>query len=180
MHAVSHAVSGFVQAVDAFMAANKVLVLGNSAPQWQQARDNAAKRLKMPLEVNDEQHGQFLLIDSFPNHQSLRFHLAIIFDNPAAPADHGQVVCRLDFHHEAIHSNGFGQSVPELVRGPHWHSWELNRHTIKRIDRHFDLHLAEEFTQARQFDAALRWYCKERNIQLGAHQIELPLPGDLF
>lgn len=163
----------FVKAVDAFVAAPKTLVLGNTAPQWQPARDVYATRLKLPLEIEGEQRGQHLLIDAFPDHRPRVFCIGLLF------AEH--MVCRLDFDPPRVHSNGWHTALPSVVHGPHWHSWELNRPTVKNVGKFLELPYASEFTEAREFDAVLRWYCTERNIlEIGAHGIEFPPPEKLL
>ncbi|HET7329402.1 hypothetical protein, partial [Dyella sp.] len=119
----SQAAIDFVRAVDTFMAAQKFLVLGGVAPTWQSARDVDAQRLKLPLEVNGEQSGQYLLLDAFPEHHTLKFCIGIIF------LDH--VVDRLDYDLEASHANDFSAPLPNLVHGPHWHAWGLNKSSVK-------------------------------------------------
>jgi hypothetical protein len=166
----------FVGAVDAFMAAPKELVIGSAGLSWHRARDEGAKRLKLPLEVGGEQLGQYLLIDAFPEYHSLKFCLGIVF------MEH--VVCRLDFDPDATHGNAVDDwsPLPKLIRGPHWHSWELNRDTFKQsgTSNYLKLPLASAYEKAKRFDAALRWYCAERHIPLGDHGIELPPPDRLL
>ncbi|MBS0566093.1 MAG: hypothetical protein JSS59_01605 [Proteobacteria bacterium] len=155
----------FVAAVDAFMLAQKTLAGVDAPLTWQRARDDDARRVKIPIQVDGEQHDQYLLIDAFPEHESLKFCVAIMFSE--------YVVCRLDFDLEVVHGNNHSHELPLLVVGPHWHSWELNRTTIE-LGHRFHLPNALEFHEARQFDATLRWYCAQRHIALGAHKIELP------
>ena len=91
-----------------------------------------------------------------------------------------RIVDRLDFDLNDVHANGFGKRVPEVVYGPHWHAWELNRQVISGKDEHWRLPLAQAYSESRKFDASLRWYCAERNITLGAHGIEIPPPEKLL
>jgi hypothetical protein len=161
----------FIAAVDAFMLAQKTLAGVDTPLTWQRARDDDARRDKIPIQVNGEQHDQFLMIDSFPEHDSLKFCVGIMFSD--------YVVCRLDFDLDDVHGNNHAPELPLLVIGPHWHSWELNRNTIT-LGHLFHLSNALEFHDARQFDATLRWYCAQRNIVLGAHAIELPLAERLL
>ncbi len=164
--------SDFIVAVDAFMAAPKGL-LGIQSPVWQPSRDAYAVRLKLPIEIGGELSGQHLVIDACPNHDPRRFHIGIQF------AD--RVVCRLDYDPRATHSNDWAPTMEPFVRGPHWHSWELNRQEFKALGvQPKKLKLAVAFTQAREFDACLRWYCNARNIVLGAHSITYPERGLLL
>jgi hypothetical protein len=106
---------------------------------------------------------------AYPNHPTLMFRIGIKF------LDH--MVCRLDFELDGAHANNFSSwddGLPGLVKGPHWHSWEINRRLIKSIGSAFELHNATPFSISRQFDASLRWYCGERQIEIGRHEIELP------
>src|SRR5690348_16517069 len=161
-----------IQGIDEFIAANKDLVMGQGAPTWQAGRDDGSKRLKIPIELNGELSGHYMHIEAYPEHQTLKFCLGLIVNE--------RMVDRLDFDLEGGHTNGFGAAVPNVVDGPHWHSWELNRHTIKRKDHFWELPYAAAFETAVRFDASLRWYCAERHIVLGAHDIELPAPERLL
>ena len=164
----------FRSAVDAFVAARKTIVFGNASPEWREARDVYGYRLKLPVEIAGEQHpGQFLVIDAYPDRKPHEFFVMLLF------ADH--TVCRLDFEPTAVHPNPMNSPVPSVVHGPHWHSWSLNRDHVKIVSgKHFDLPVAAPISGPRNFDDALRFYCQENNIELGAHPIEFPYPGQLF
>lgn len=163
-----------LQAVDAYVAAHKTLVFGNAPLVWQDARDTYARRLKLPIEIGGEQYpGQYLLIDAFPDKKPQEFIVMLLFN------DH--TICRLDFEPTAVHGNPMNAPVPSVVQGPHWHSWALNRPHVKIVSgKHFDLPVAISITGPRNFDDALRFYCQGNNIELGAHPIEFPHPGQLF
>jgi hypothetical protein len=97
----------------------------------------------------------------------MMFRIGIQFDE--------KMVCRLDYELDATHGNDLGSGMAELmIQGPHWHAWELNRHSVSSVLHHDRLRNAVRYTAARRFDAALRWYCGERHISLGHHGIELP------
>lgn len=167
--------SQFVQAVDAFVASPKTLVLGNAAPEWERARDTYGVRLKLALEISGEQHpGQHFLIDAYPDRRPSEFVLTLLF------GDHA--VCRVDYEPTATHTNTNSPCVlPYVVKGPHWHSWELNRLSVKVASgRHFPLHFADALIRPRNFGDMLRFYCHQRNIALGAHPIEFPHPEMLI
>lgn len=154
------------QAVDAFMAAPKTLH-GTRAPEWSRARDSYAVRLKLPIELAGELSGQHLLIEAFPDRNPILFTIGLLFNE--------RCVCRVDYDTAATHSNNWAPGLPPFVQGPHWHSWELNRDELrKRPSQYLRLPYAIEFTQARAFDACLRWYCDTRNITLGPHGIDYP------
>lgn len=164
----------FLAEVDAFMAAPKIL-LGADRPSWQPGRQHNELVIKLPLEVAGEQEaGNFLYVASEPNSPSLTFRIGILFRD--------RMMCRLDFE-EGIHPNTWGcpiEVLPPFVEGPHWHAWEINRHLVKSLVLYEKLRNARPFATIKRFDAALRWYCGERKIQLGAHGIELPTRTRLF
>lgn len=162
----------FVKAADAVVAADKTLVFGNVGPKWERSRDEYATRLKLPIEIDGEQFGHHLLIDAFPEHNPRKFCIGLLF------ADH--MIDRLDFDPLATHSNGWHSALQNVIKGPHWHSWELNRPTVKTVGRFLELPFADEFKDAREFDATLRWYCTKRRVALGAHGAEFPAPGRLI
>lgn len=86
-----------------------------------------------------------------------------------------RIVCRLDYDPGATHDNKWRNGLAPQISGPHWHSWEVNREDFRKIGSQLPrLPYAIEFTQARAFDACLRWYCSERNVLLGAHNIDFP------
>lgn len=161
----------FIRAVDAFMAAPKSLV-GAKTPQWVQARDDYKYCLKLPIEENDELSGQKLLIQADPTKDDLVFSIGILFLE--------RCVCRVDFDKGDHHFNHWHSSLPPVAKGSHWHSWELNKNQFRKIGHFKKLHYASEFREAKQFDATLRWYCQERNIELGAHGIFFPEKGGLL
>jgi hypothetical protein len=161
-----HGVLELIQAVDAFLEAPKNLATGMGQLQWGAARDECAKRLKLPLEIEGEQHGHHLVIDAFPNSSSLKFCLAIQFGE--------HVVDRIDYELTVRHANQINSGLPQMVKGPHWHKWSYNRNTFKRKDNFLKLPNASAFETPRQFDATLRMFCADNNIAIGNHGIELP------
>lgn len=162
--------SPFQQAADKLIADQKLLV-GVDDPEWQPGRDPGSQRLKLPLQVNGEQIGAQLEIKAFPARNQPWFCVGVLFGE--------MCIDRLDVQ-QTDHANPAGFGLRRLVNGPHWHSWELNRHQFSNAKNFKTLHLASEFTETRQFDAALRWYCKQRNIVLGLHGIAMPHPVDLL
>jgi hypothetical protein len=159
-------------AIDAFMAAEKRIVGAHSLPTWAAGYNAHERQMKYPLEVGGEQHGAQLMVVGFPREPNLKFRLGILF-----PA----MICRLDYTDES-HTNtltgALSRSVPFMVHGPHYHSWPLNR-------RHFHgvtvppklLDAAPYNGSGRTFDAVLRWFCADTNIQAlpPDHRIELPI-----
>ena len=164
------ALTEFLTAVDAFMPPRKVLIGADGPHAWQPGRDEGELCLKLPLEIGGEQRGQYLWIRAYPEHPTLKFCIGILFGRP--------IVCRLDFNLEAVHGNNFappGLGLPSLVKGPHWHSWEINRPLFVSVSSYTKLKCAVPLDAGiRKFDPALRWYCGKRNIELNQHQIALP------
>jgi hypothetical protein len=162
-------IADFVAAVDVFMATPKQLVGTDTRPVWQIGRQADQRKLVLPVEIEGEQRGQFLLLQAYPQHPTMKFSIGTMF------AD--LVVCRLDYCLEDTHANNFAtalEKLPPIVVGPHWHSWEANRGLITSLTKPLKLHNALPFTFAKQFDAIFRWYCATRNIKLDKHAISLP------
>ena len=159
----------FIAAADACIAASKVPA-GIDGPKWQPGRDPDELRVKLPLEINGELSGSYLLIMAYPDHHDLKFRFCVEVG--------GKVIDRLDFESDETHANtaGFGN----LIHGPHWHAWKDNRHLSTAVTKYDKLPIAVEFIEARKFDASLRWYCKQVNIVLNQHGIEFPAPQRLL
>lgn len=166
-------VAAFARAVDAFIEAPKVAIVGNSPPTWQWPRNQTFQRIKLPIEIDGEMAGSHLFVDAYRPAPAEKFSVGIMFMDE-------HVVDRLDYWLEDGHTNGlhpYNAALPIEIQGPHWHSWELNKKTFKQIGNWLKFPYASPFDAARQFDAILRWYCAERQIAIGAHQISLPDPG---
>lgn len=162
-------VADFVAAVDSFVPLQKTLVGAEMEPDWKRGRELNERKLLLPIEVDGEQRGQSLMVLAYPNNPTLMFKVGIQFL--------GHVVCRLDFEFEAVHANNFqsvGDGLPRLVVGPHWHKWVINKGYILSSGLPFKLRNAVPFDNHPRFDAALRAFCAEWNIELGHHAIELP------
>ena len=162
----------FIVEVDKYLATPKRIVGATSSPLWQEGREIGGDSLeiKLPIEVNGEQHEtQKFIVSAFPNADELIFSIGITFQ---------WSVCRLDYDLDRPHSNAgypISPGIPVIVMGNHYHPWSENRGLIKDISRPFELHVAVPLdVHIRQFDAALRWFCQQNNIELTDHQIELP------
>jgi hypothetical protein len=159
----------FLRTIDAFMAAEKHLVGAEAPMVWQPGGNAYEMVIKLPIEVGGEFMGANLQVTGYPRERALKYRLGIIFP----PA-----ICRLDYVTDETHSNTRAvatDGIPGLVRGPHYHSWPLNRRFVQRINKTSRLCNAEEFNGPRTFDAGLRWFCGETRIILPPrHQIELP------
>ncbi len=163
------ALADYLAAVDAFMVADKILVGADSPLDWQANRNLEGLCVKLPLEVGGEQLGQFLDVQVYNNNPTLRFHLSVIME---------QAICRLDFDLHDAHANNYALSfddIPGIVHGPHFHPWEINRRFVKSSTKPFYLSNAEPFTESRQFDSSLRWFCGRTRIALPpGHTIHHP------
>jgi hypothetical protein len=158
-------------AVDAFMAAPKRIVSADLPGEWLQGYRPNERQMKYPLEVGGELLGPQLVVVGFPRERQLKFRVGILF-----PA----MICRLDYTDET-HANSLGGitdlGLPPDVVGPHYHSWLLNRRFFHGTTVPLRLHNATPYPGAgRSFDAILRWYCADTNIEpLPAnHAIGLP------
>jgi hypothetical protein len=113
------------------------------------------------------------MVVSFPRERNLKFRLGILF-----PA----MICRLDYTDET-HTNSLSgvllHAVPRTVTGPHYHSWPLNRRFFRGVTVAQKLHDAVPYNEpGRTFDAILRWFCADTNIESlpPGHLIALPAP----
>ena len=108
-------------------------------------------------------------MQAYNNDPSLRFHISVIVE---------QAVCRLDFELYEAHANSMAlafDDIPALVKGPHFHPWEMNRRFVTSQTKPFRLRNAEPFTESRQFDSSLRWFCGRTRITLPpGHTIQFP------
>ena len=163
-------------AVDAFMAAPKRIVGYQSPPPWGEGWHPDERVMRFPLEVGGEQGGSQLMVVGFPHQRDLKFRLGILFPG---------MVCRLDYTGET-HANTvdgvLSGVVPATVTGPHYHSWQLNRRFFKGVTKPPKLPDAVPYPGGgRSFDAVLRWFCTDTNIESlpPGHRIELP-PSELL
>jgi hypothetical protein len=95
------------------------------------------------------------------------------------------MICRLDYTDET-HSNSISgfllRAVPHVVTRPHYHSSPLNRRFFRGITAPQTLHDAVPYNEpGRTFDAILRWFCADTNIESlpPGHLISLPAPDFL-
>jgi len=164
-------IADLVAAIDAFMAAHKRIGGADMPPTWAPGFSPNEVQMKYPLEVAGELRGAQLMVVGFPRERALKFRLGILF-----PA----MICRLDFTDETHGNSATGvvaRSVPATVTGPHYHSWPLNRRFFRGVLRPPELHDAVPYTEpGRSFDAVLRWFCDDTNIEQlpPDHRIALP------
>ena len=165
-------IADLVEAVDAFLAAPKRVIGHDSAPQWGPGFSLHERVMKYPLEIAGELRGSQLMIVGFPRELALKFRVGILFPG---------MICRLDFTDET-HINSLSGvesgAVPREVIGPHYHSWPLNRRFFRGVTKPPELHDALPYNEpGRTFDAVLRWFCADTNIESlpPGHSISLPV-----
>jgi hypothetical protein len=157
-------------AVDRFLSTEKRAVGVEQPIAWVPGFNDHEMVIYVPLEIDGEQTGSKLMIVGFPLAESLKFRIGVLF--PGA-------VCRLDFTDET-HSNSLAigvDGIPGIVRGPHYHSWALNRRFCRGTNLPTKLHNADIFNLGpRTFDSILRWFCSDVGIAglPTTHRIELP------
>jgi hypothetical protein len=163
-------------AVDAFLHTTKRLVGADTPIPWADGRNEHEVVIHLPLEVNGEQSGAQLMIVGFPRSKELKFRAGVLM--PGA-------ICRLDYtdetHPNGLDAGAFG--LPPIVRGPHYHSWRVNRTFCRGSGLPAKLHHAVPFDgSGRSFDALLRWFCADTGIESlpTNHRIELPRPDRLL
>lgn len=159
----------FIKEVGEFLVTNKSLAGIGVPQQWQPSRRPTELCVKIPIEAHDAQSGQSLVIEFTPASQGLEFSISIVC---------GVGICRLDFDETGGHTNTIGHldGLPPVVNGSHFHRWEHNSRFVESYNKLPELKTAEEIPATiHTFDAALRWFCDETQIQLPHnHHIELP------
>lgn len=163
-------VADFAFAMDIFMKADKMVIGTDQSYEWRDGYSRHEKVVGFPLELGGEQKGAQLEVVGFPNASFLKFRISLCFN---------AAICRLDYTDE-YHPNSLkvlDDGLPAAVKGPHYHSWRINRRFFKGVSTAPKLHNAEPFVNpARTFDAILRWFCADTKI-CGLppnHLIELP------
>ena len=165
-----------VAAITAYMAARKRVQGFDSAPTWRHGFSVHEAVMKYPLEVGGELTGQLWVV-GFPRANTLKFRLQRVLDAP---------LCRLDYTNETHPNSIDGYTnglVPMFVTGPHYHSWPINPRFFRGATRPPKLHDALPYMEpGKTFDAVLRWFCTDTNIESlpGSHLIGLPEPGTLL
>jgi hypothetical protein len=165
-------ISDFVDAIDAFWATPKRVVGYDSPPQWGLGFSVHERVMKYPLEIAGELRGSQLMVVGFPREPGLKFRVGILFPG---------MICRLDYTGET-HVNSLSGieagTVPPDVTGPHYHSWPLNKRFFKGVTKPPELLDAVPYDEpGRTFDAILRWFCTDTNIESlpPDHRIALPI-----
>lgn len=158
-------------ACDAFLAAPKRIAGVDRAGHWVPGRLKNELEMRYPLEVAGELGGAQLMVIGFPRERGLKFRLGIL-----CPA----MICRIDFTDET-HGNslfGIADGLPPAVQGPHYHSWPINRRFFRGVTKAPELHDAVPFEGRghRSFDAVLRWFCADTNIEPPPNDHAIALP----
>jgi hypothetical protein len=162
-----------VQAIDAFLAADKTLV-GDG--DWVCDPNEDQCRLKYTIAVDGVPSGSTLVIIDFPLQEPRGF--TITLNLPPC-------IWRLDFDHPPKgHTNDVpeGHECPRLIRGAHFHPWRLNSRF------HMGKHPPDELPLAlplkpsiKSFKSSLDWFCAETRITFAKNQMPgLPPRGRLI
>jgi hypothetical protein len=115
--------------IDRMMAAPKIAGGVDLPPIWRDGWPGQEPAASFPLEIEGELRGlegMRLLVVGLPDAPGLQFRLGILLQGS---------VCRLD-HTDEVHANSYRMpedALPPLVRGPHYHSWILNRRFFKGV-----------------------------------------------
>jgi len=165
-----------LEALDAFVAEPKRIIGAVAAYTWGPGYSAQERMVEFPLEYRGEgDKAARLALVGFPAATELKFRISLCYN---------AAICRLDYTDET-HPNNRRQAsdnLPPSVRGPHFHSWELNRRFFKGASTVPRLELAEGFTVTGGFDSLLRWFCSRANIEQppNGHYISLPTRDTLL
>ena len=139
-------VKELIDAVDGFLQAAKSIHGAYEPYSWGPGYSQFERKTSFPIEVGGElPRAARLDIVGFPLDPDQRFRLSLCFNC---------AICRLDYTKEThfntmrIESDG----IPYVVKGPHFHSWRLNRRFFKGASTAPKLHNAEPFSMAASFD----------------------------
>lgn len=144
--------------IDSLLLANKVVA---GTPMWENGPrpGEEQKRLVAPLSIDGEICDLRLIIDAYPYWFEKKFTIMLNFE---------RVICRLDYAASVVHANGLlpPQGVSTgLIEGPHFHSWQANRHLGTPSRTPEKLSFAEPLpSNVQGFQNAFRWFCGGMNI----------------
>jgi hypothetical protein len=138
-----------LEALDSFVRLRKRL-LGTDGPvSWVDGHNRFERRTVFPIELDGELLvGARLEVTSVQRGRG-QFRLSLCYN---------AAIARLD-HTDETHANTLKKdevSVPSLVTGPHYHSWQLNRRFFRGLSKAPELGLAEPFASRGNFDSNLR------------------------
>lgn len=157
-------------ALDAFVAEPKAIIGATNAYTWGPGYSPHERQAEFPLLFRGESDkAARMVVVGFPDAGELKFRVSLCYN---------AAICRLDYTDETHPNNRRmpTDDVPPYVKGPHFHSWELNRRFFKGAATVPRLELAEPFTVNSGFDSLLRWFCSRMNIEQppNGHYIALP------
>lgn len=156
--------------IDAFLAKPKRLLGVDVPSKWPQGWGNTERIAQYPIEIAGESSESRLQIASLNTTDEFQFRLCILMP---------YCISRLD-HTNETHQNTLsilGDNIPFIVRGPHYHSWVLNRRFFKGMHKPTELRNASRFSHdQRSFDSILRWFMGEVGLESlpANHAIALP------
>lgn len=140
---------------------------------WNLDHRSGEQIIAVPLRLDGENVGR-LELNSYPREPQPAFRILLIWQ---------VCVCRLDCRAlEGPHYNDADR--PEgLGYGPifdhHFHSWQDNRRFARYNSLPLRLRNARELPRPLTvFDAALRWFCNECNIDISGLELPSPPPRD--
>jgi hypothetical protein len=154
--------------VDRLLRADKRL---QGRPDWREGNPGAM-RIRWPLLVGTSISDAFLHLMHWPNSAEARFSIGL---------NYRVQIARLDFvpPHE-WHDNPLDRARflgGARIRGPHYHSWQDNRHLATAAALSRELTCARQLpAQIRRWDQAFRWFCGEVGIVLGDDPVIEPPP----
>ncbi len=165
-----------LRALDAFVLEPK-RIIGATAPySWGPGYSSVERMVEFPLEYRGEgDKAARLVLVGFPTARELKFRISLCYN---------AAICRFDYTDET-HPNVLkliNDNLPPLVKGPHFHSWEINRRFFRGAATVPRLELAEPFSEPGGFDSLLRWFCSRTNIEqpVSGHYIRLPTRDTLL
>ena len=160
--------------IDAFLRCQKRLLGVDVPSKWEQGWENKERFAAYPIEVDGELSDAKLEIACLNTQDNIQFRIGIYIPF---------CISRLDYTDE-VHQNtlaGWDDNIPQLVRGPHYHSWSLNKRFFKGATQAPRLRNACRFPNGRDlkrsdFDSILRWFLAEHGIESlpSNHAIALP------
>lgn len=128
-------------------------------PRWEQGWEHQERYIILPIEIEGESTDCKRHVASLIDFEGEQFRIGLM--TPFC-------IARLDFTQET-HSNTVmiaEDHIPILVRGPHYHSWALNRRFFRSVTEAPRLRNASPFTaHHRSFDDILRWFLGEHGIE---------------
>lgn len=156
------------QEVAAFLIAEKRF---EGDATWADQNDPHEDRCNWAVSVNGEVRSE-VLVNAYPTKQRQPcFGIILLYA--------GSAVWRVDYGYSIGHTNPFIQdnSIESIIKGPHYHSWDDNKHLVtgRALPKH--LPVARSLpNNIQSYDNCFRWFCSHVSISMS--QIGPPvLPG---